>query len=105
ASRHVSAVMNVPNRLWSTSVLAKLGTRRRDLRSSGNQLLAACVVAFCLAGTLVLSLSRRPLRKQPRADCQRYLIRASWCHARQLRALALSASGNSRQAWHSRWPV
>src|SRR2546429_3416345 len=41
--------------LEPTPVVTERGTMRRELSISGNQLLAACVVAFCLAGTLVWS--------------------------------------------------
>ena len=49
---------NLPKRLEPTPVVAERGTMRRELSISGNQLLAACVVAFCLAGTLVWSFVR-----------------------------------------------
>ena len=50
---------NLPKSLESTPVVAEHGgTLIREINISGNQLLVACVVGFCLAGTLVWSFVR-----------------------------------------------
>ena len=49
---------NLPKSLEPTPIVAEHGAMRREINISGNQLLVACLVAFCLAGTLVWSFVR-----------------------------------------------
>jgi hypothetical protein len=48
----------LPKRLEPTPEVAEHGTMRHEINISGNRLLVACVVAFCLVGIQVYSFVR-----------------------------------------------